>query len=153
MKIKIFIPVLLLPLLFAGCDDMFDKGDVEKTYDGPDVVEFFPLEQEVDIAEDATATIAVQLIGPQRNTDLAVNYSVDGTSSTATAGTHYNITTPSPVTIASGTSSVDIEVELIEGSLADGEEVTLVLNLEGGDGVDASANLDTSTLFITYNEP
>lgn len=153
MKIKILLISMLLPLLFIGCDDLFDKGEVEKTYDGPDVVEFFPLQQEVDLAEDATATIAVQLIGAQRTSDLSVSYSVDSGNSTAEAGTHYNITTPSPVTITSGSSSVDIEVDLIDGSLVDGEEVTLTLILEGGDGVEASANLDTSVLFITYNEP
>ena len=29
------LAVLLLPLLFMGCNDLFDKGDVEKSYDGP----------------------------------------------------------------------------------------------------------------------
>jgi len=144
MKIKILI-ALILPLLFLGCDDLFDEGDVRKTFDDIPQVEFKPLQQEVSTAS-GQATVAVQLIGPQRDSDLSVNFSV-GSNSTAQAGVHYSISTPSPVTIAAGSSSVDVVIELIEGSL-EGGSVDLFLNLEGGDGVPAAPNLDESRTII-----
>lgn len=145
MKTKLFI-IALLPLLLTGClNDLFDKGDTEKVYDGPPLLEFAPLQQEVNLT-DGTATVAVQLIGEQRDSGLAVSFSVNG-SSTAVAGTHYNITTSSPVTIAAGTSAVNIEIELIDGSLASGS-VNLILDLEGADGVNADPNLDQSRVII-----
>lgn len=146
MKIKILI-AFILPLLFLGCDmnDLFDEGDVRKTFDDDPQVEFKPLQQEVSAA-NGQATVAVQLIGPQRDSDLAVNFSVGGNSS-AQAGVHYNITTPSPVTISAGTSSVNVVVELIPGSVTDGP-VDLYLNLEGGTGVPAAPNLDESRTII-----
>lgn len=146
MKIKLLL-VAIIPLLFMGCiNDLFDEGDTLKSYDGPTVVGFFPTEQEVGVA-DGSEDVEIQLIGEQRSSDLAVSFSVSS-ESTAEAGVHYNITTSSPVTLSSGTSTVDVVVELIDGSLAAGEEVTLILTLEGGDGVDASVNQSTSTMFI-----
>jgi len=144
MKIKLLI-ALILPLLFLGCDDLFDEGEVRKTFDDIPQVEFKPLQQEVSAAS-GQATVAVQLIGPQRDSDLAVNFSVDG-NSTAQAGVHYSISTPSPVTISAGTSSVDVVIELVEGSLESGN-VDLFLNLEGGNGVPAAPNLSESRTII-----
>lgn len=126
-------------------NDLFDEGDVRKTFDDDPQVEFKPLQQEVSAAT-GQATVAVQLIGPQRDSDLAVNFSVGG-NSTAQAGVHYNITTPSPVTISAGTSVVNVVVELIPGSV-EGSPVDLYLNLEGGTGVPAAPNLDESRTII-----
>lgn len=145
MKIKLIIAAII-PLLFMSCDSIFDKGDVEKEYDGPPVVEFFPLEQERSLADDV-AIVKVQLIGEQRDAALPVNFSVSG-ESTAEAGVHYNLVSASPVTIQAGTSAVDVVIELVAGSLADGEEVLLILNLEGGEGVEASANLARANVYI-----
>lgn len=146
MKIKLII-LLVLPLLLTGClNDLFDKGDVEKTYDGPTVVGFFPLQREATLASGATS-VQVQLIGEQRTSDLAVSYTVSSTS-TAVAGTHYTITSPSPVTIAAGTSTVNIGINLIAGSLGAGQSGVLILELQGGDGVEASANLATARVII-----
>ncbi len=145
MKNKLLI-LAVLPLLFLGCDDMFDKGDTEKVYDGPAVVGFFPLEREVNVASGSTS-IQIQLIGEQRDSNLSVAFSVAGTS-TATAGTHFTIATSSPVTLESGTSTVNVVVNLIDGSLGAGEQVRLDLELEGADGVPASENLKVSRIFI-----
>ena len=146
MKKKLIL-LALLPLMFLGCDDLFDVGDTDKVYDGPPLLGFFPLQQEVN-QDDGTFTVEVQLIAEQRTSDLPVTFSVNG-SSTAVAGTHYNIVTPSPVTIAAGTSSVDIEIELIDGSLAAGaSSVTFILDLEGSTDVQADPNLDQSRTFI-----
>lgn len=146
MKKKLII-LALLPLMFLGCDDLFDVGDTDKVYDGPPLLGFFPLQQEVS-QDDGTITVEVQLIAEQRTSDLSVNYTVNG-SSTAVAGTHYNIVTPSPVTIAAGTSTVDIVIELIDGNLAANDaSVTLVLDMVGTDDVQADPNLDQSRTFI-----
>lgn len=146
MKSKLLI-LALLPLLFAGCNDLFDEGDANKVYDGPTVVGFFPLEREVSHAQ-GTTSIEVQLIGPQRDSNLSVNFSVDG-ESTAVAGTHYNLVSSSPVTLEAGTSTVNIQIQLIEDGVPEGEEVRLTLNLDGAsDGVEASENLKTSNIFI-----
>lgn len=146
MKKKLII-FALLPLMFLGCDDLFDVGDTDKVYDGPPLLGFFPLQQEVN-QDDGTFTVEVQLIAEQRTSDLPVNFTVNG-SSTAVAGTHYNIVTPSPVTIAAGTSTVDIEIELIDGSLAAGAaSVTLILDMVGTNDVQADPNLDQTRTFI-----
>lgn len=143
MKIKLLIAAITFPLLFIGCDmnALFDTGDTLKEYDGPPIVEFVPLLQEVSLS-DEQATVLVQLIGEHRSSDLAVSFSVDE-SSTAQAGVHYNLVTPSPVTLSANSSAVNIVIELIGGSIESGT-VELFLNLEGGDGVAASPNQSQS---------
>ncbi|PKD42859.1 Calx-beta domain-containing protein [Rhodohalobacter barkolensis] len=145
MKVKLLI-IALLPLLFASCDmnDLFDEGDTKKTYDGPAQVAFFPDEREVS-DDDGSTSIEIQLIGEQRDSDLAVSFSTEGD---AVAGTHYNVSTPSPITLEAGTSTVDIVIELIADSVPDGEEVQLILNLDGGDGVEVAENYKSSRIFI-----
>lgn len=147
MKIKLLI-IALLPLMLMGCDmnDLFDEGDANKVYDGPTVVGFFPLQQEV-AASSGTASVEVQLIGEQRNSALSVNFTVAG-SSTAQAGVHYNIVTSSPVSLPANASTVDVVIELIPDNLEAGQTVRLDLNLQGGDGVEASANLANAKIFI-----
>ena len=144
MKTKILSLVLVLPLLLTGCDSLFDKGDVEKVWEG-EQVGFFPLSNGTDLSDGGT-TIEVQLIGKQRSSDLTVNYSVDGTS-TAVAGTHYNALSGS-VTIPAGSNSADITITYIAASVPAGGEVELILNLDSAGDVDVAANLAQSTTFI-----
>lgn len=139
--------IALLPVFITGCESLFDIGDTEKSYSGPSVVEFFPLSRTVNVGTTASTTLAVQLIGPHRGSDLAVAYTVDATS-TAIAGTHYTLGTPSPVTVAANTSSANVVINLIAGSVPAGTEVRLILNLEGADGVAPSENLKRATIFI-----
>lgn len=143
---KIVFVVLFL-FTVVGCDSLFDEGDTEKTYDGPPQVAFFPLEREVSAGAGST-WIQVQLIGPHRTSDLSVTFSVSGTSS-AVAGTHFNIAS-SPVVISAGTSTVNINVDLIAGSVPEGEEVSLVLDLTGAnaDDVIVAENLKQSRIWI-----
>lgn len=115
MKNKIFSLLLLIPVLFVGCDDLFDKGDVEKTYDGPDQLAFFPLEDNNNLsATNNSTTIQVQLISKDgvASSDIAVNFSANA-SSTARAGTDYSFATPSPITISAGEASADITVNFV----------------------------------------
>lgn len=147
MKIKILI-LSMITLLLMSCDmnDLFDKGDAEKVYDGPTVVGFFPLQQEAELSS-GTASVEIQLIGEQRSAPLNVAFSVDG-SSTAQAGVHYNLVSSSPVTLPANSSTVDVQIELIPGSLESGQTGLLILNLEGAEGVDASENLSQARIFI-----
>ncbi|MGN8226046.1 Calx-beta domain-containing protein [Gracilimonas sp. BCB1] len=144
MKIKALI-LVLIPLLVVSCDSLFDKGDVEKKFSGPAQIEFKPLQQEAN-QNSGSFEVAIQLIGKQRGSDLTVSFSVDG-SSTAVDGTHYTLPSSS-ATIASGTSTATVTINLIDGNLASGEEVTLMLNLEDAGEVTAAPNLDQSTTFI-----
>jgi hypothetical protein len=141
-----FIALLLLTV--TGCDSLFDTGDTEKVYDGPPQVAFFPLQREVGAGAGST-WVQVQLIATAaRTSDLTINFSADGTS-TATAGTHYNIPSSS-VVLPAGQWTVNINVNLIAGSVPAGQERLLVLNLDGtnqGDVVIAD-NLKRSRIFI-----
>ncbi len=62
MKTKLLSLILLVPILLSGCD-LFDKGDVEKTYDDVDQLALFPLEDNNNLGINVTSTtIQVQLI-------------------------------------------------------------------------------------------
>lgn len=144
MKGKLLIFVII-PLLFFGCDDIFDSGDFEKTFDGLELG-FFPQQQEVTL-DQGQASVEVQLIGPQQESDTDINFSISE-ESTAVEGTHYDLATNSPVTLEAGTSTVDIVVDLIAGSLEEEEEVTLTFVLEDSEGIVASPNLLNSNMII-----
>ncbi len=139
------LAVFLLPLLFMGCDDLFDKGDVEKSYDGPDVVAFADLQSTVN--EGSSLTVEVQFISSQglANSDISVSVDVDG-ETTAPAST-YTLSTNS-VTISSGTATAEMTVDFpTNGDISDGDEVVLLLTISSND-VPPSENLDTKTIFI-----
>jgi len=144
MKSKLLI-LALIPLFALGCNDLFDTGDAEKVWDGLQLG-FFPLQQEVSLEDDDVATVEVQLIGAHQDSDVNVSFSVSG-ESTAVAGEHYNLVTSSPVTLSSGTSTVDIVVELIDESVESGS-VRLILDLADSDGIESAANLNRSTIII-----
>ncbi|WP_069132548.1 hypothetical protein [Rhodohalobacter halophilus] len=142
------IALAVATALFAGCD-VFDTGDTEKVFDMDPQVELKPLQNQTSLADGGTS-VAVQLIGEQRSDNLNVEYSIDA-ESTAEEGVHYEIVTPSPVTIESGTSATDIVIEYIEDSVDPGEELRLIINLDGTDAedVEPAGNLSTSTTFIS----
>jgi hypothetical protein len=133
-------------LLFTSCDSLFDNGDNEKVYGGPDVVGFFPLEQTISASTTSGTSVEVQLIGEQKTSDVSVSYAVHS-STTATSGTHYTVSGTS-VTIPANSSTADINVGLSPGDLTPGQEVKLVLELQGGSGLQASENLKLATIFI-----
>ena len=115
MKNRIVLLGLILPMLVIGCDSLFDKGDVEKTYDGPDQVGFFPLEDNNNLGcAVQSTTIQVQLISSNGTARSAVpvNFSAAG-GSTARATTDYSFGTPSPVTIAAGETTTDIDINFV----------------------------------------
>jgi len=146
-SIKKLLVIALLPLLVTGCDSLFDEGDVEREYDGATVVGLFPLTQDADEG-DGDVTIEVQLIGPQRSSDVNVTFSTTGT---AVAGTNYTVVGGTTVTIPANSSTADITLNIpADNGLNAGDEATILVNITGGD-VEASVNLATSTVFIAGN--
>ncbi len=143
---KITLYLVAFVLMFASCDSLFDEGDNTKVYTGPTVVGFFPLEQTVSASSTPGTTVEIQLIGEQRTSDLSISYGVHS-STTATAGTHYTVS-GSSATIAAGTSTANVNVSVAPGDLQAGQEVKLVLELQGGADVQPSENLKLSTIYI-----
>ncbi|HEX6982920.1 MAG TPA: hypothetical protein VF181_09175 [Balneolaceae bacterium] len=163
MKKSIKYTLLLLataPLLFAGCESLFNKGDVEKVYTGPDLVEFKPLTTEMQIVVDSlgnhsggVAELKVQLISAEglAESDVAVSFSVDG-SSTATDG-HYNLSATS-VTIPSGSATTSFTITVpSDANIAVGDEFTVILNMGEVSGAVAAENLDQAIVYIQGVEP
>lgn len=139
--------IALIPLMLVSCDSIFDEGDVEQSYDGPPVVAFFPLQTNARV-NNPEVSLEVQLIAPQREADLNVNFEVDTEASTAVEGTHFEFVDASPVTIEAGTSTTDLNILLLEDEDTD-EEVTLVVNITGTDAeVVPAENLRRATIFI-----
>ena len=139
--------LVVLPMMIMGCDTLFDKGDVEKSYDGPTQVAFFPLERQTRVVQGGT-TVDVQLIGPQRDSAVQVNVAANA-SSTAQVGVHYNAL-PTSVTIPANASTVTIPITYIAGSVPAGGEVTILLDITGvnDSAIEIAENLKRSTIFI-----
>lgn len=146
------VTVIVASLFLSGClNDLFEQEN-KRFQDNPKI-EFRPLDQVVSDSDvddfDPSEPLKVQLIGEQRSSDLSVSFVVDEESSTAEAGTHYNLATSSPITLPANSSVTGpIEIEVIENSVPDGEVVELVLVLQDADGVEAAENLKTYTLTI-----
>jgi hypothetical protein len=69
-------------------------------------------------------------------------------SSTAVEGTHYRFTAGSGYTIAAGTNFVDVPIEVMRSGFSVGQSVTLVLELEPGQGFGVSENYKRFTLTL-----
>jgi hypothetical protein len=78
-------------------------------------------------------SIRVNLVGPQRGTAITVNFAIDATS-TAVAGTHYNLITTNSVTIPANSSFGFIYFDVIDDNILPGEIWKLKFNLTGNDG-------------------
>jgi len=135
--------VVLLPLALGACDAL--QVDDRKFDDDPKI-EFQPLTQSADEG-DGTLTTTVQLIGPQRDSDLQVSFTV-ADSSTAESGTHYSLGSTT-ATIQANSSEAEVDIQVLDNGLDDGGEVVqLFLNLQDSQGVEAAENLDAYTLVI-----
>lgn len=149
MKNRITIKLLTLcmvSLLLSGClNDLFEQED--QTYQGDPQLEFRPQTDTFD-EDEGTISVLVQLIGPHQSSAITVNYEVNSAETDAVAGTHYELTTSSPVTIAPNSSSATIQIELNGTSLNEGEFRTLVLTLTSDNEVRPAANLRNYTLTI-----
>ncbi|MDX1672395.1 MAG: hypothetical protein R3211_08630 [Balneolaceae bacterium] len=146
IHIKLMI-IVLLPLFLGGClNELFEKRD--RTLRVPAQLAFSHTDLIVDEGA-GDVTIDVQLIARQMDTDLSASFVVDG-ASTASAGTHYTISTPSPVTIAANSSTAPLTVNVPDGPLTAGNNVQLILVLQDNSqaGVEASETQGTFTLTI-----
>src|SRR5690625_2970078 len=108
--------IISLALLLNSCSDIFTQPN--NIFQGQDQVVFKPTTNTVDARPDKNAepvkvSPTLQLISSKGtlDSDISIEFSIDD-SSTATAGIDYTITTPSPVTIASGKVSTPINIEV-----------------------------------------
>lgn len=146
-KIVQHFSIVLIVSLFilSGCSDLFPEKDL--TYQGETLVEFSPRDDTYN-EDEGEIEVRVQLIGPQRDSDLSIDFSVNSSETDAVEGTHYDLITSSPVTIPANSSWGTITIDLNGTSLDEGESRVLVLTLEGGGGVEPAENLKTYTLTI-----
>lgn len=158
MKLQYLTLILgMVALLFSGCD-LFEQRN--RTYDDDPVVEFFPLNQSLDEstldangASSADAPVEVQLIGPQRDSELTVSVSAFTDTSLsapgaelAEEGVHYRLPSTS-ATIPANSSQTTVNIEVLNNNIDDGDtNYILFLDLEGSDGVAAGENLDRHRL-------
>lgn len=131
--------------LLAGCNDLFDKGDTEKAYDGPDQVAFRTLENE--ITEGETQTLEVQFLSSEgeASSDVSVSLSVsaDGVSADS-----YSVSSTS-VTIPSGSTETTVTVETSDDpDLDSGDEATISLTIDSAEGAQVAPNFSTTTVFV-----
>ena len=151
--------VTIMTAATTGCEDLlFD--DPEHLYDGPPVVEFAPVLPAGNYARtitftrtataDQTSTVRVNYISEAPSSPVTGTITRVGTS-TAVQGTHYNITGNGTYTIAPGTNSVDIPIQILNAGFAPGQSVTLVLELTPGDGFGVSTKYKTFTFTLRRN--
>lgn len=150
MKSIKFLLVLLLSAGFmTGCFE-----DVDKTYQGPVVVEFTPVFNTGAVARtvtipatgSTTVPLQVQLVGPHQGSDTSVSFEVAGT---ATAGSMFTIA-GTTTTIPAGNSFGPINVEVNSAgfaALASGQTRTVVVTIVGGT-FQPSENYKTFTLTL-----
>lgn len=141
---KILSTIVLLSTLFlTGCFE-----DINKTYNGPTVVEF----NQAVIAAPAVGatyplvsvnrgvglqTTRINLVGAQRPNAETIKVSIDP-ATTATDGTHFKIVTSS-VTIPANSSFGDFQIDILAAPAQAGKTVNVVLVLEGN-GADIKPN-------------
>lgn len=151
----------VVALLFSGCD-LFEQRN--RTFDDDPLIEFFPLSQTVDESDldgagvsSAEVPIEIQLIGPQRDSELPVSISALTPSDTslsapgaqvAEEGVHYRLPSTS-ATIPADSSQTVINVEVLNNNQDDGgTNYILFLDLQGSQGVSAGENLDRHRMTI-----
>lgn len=153
-KLTLTIILLLVPLLFMSCD-IFDLRN--RVYTGEKLVEFYPPEgatvDEIDEASGDTVVVVkpkINLISPEglAQRDLQIPFTVGDSETTAVQGTHYNIITSSPLTIAKGTTSTKMQIEITANGLQPDETKVLFITLQGTDIVKPAANYKTFRIII-----
>ena len=146
---NLLLVALVFPLLLAGCSDLFDKGDTEKTFEGPDTVGFKPLQSEITEGDDLT--LEVQLISENgtASSDISVNISASVVSTPdGESFTSYSV--PSSATISSGEVATTVTLTTSDDPNLDGE-AQLEITLESANGAQVGENISTSTVFVAGN--
>jgi hypothetical protein len=88
----------------------------------------------------------VNLVGPQRNEALTVNYRVVATGTTAVSGTHY--TTGTSLVIPANSSFGELEIQIVNPGVSSATPVILILELIDSNGVIPSQNFKTIAVSI-----
>ncbi|MFB6247245.1 MAG: hypothetical protein ABEL97_01600 [Salinibacter sp.] len=149
---RFFRILLVLGLIgsLTACD-LFERRD--RTFQGDSKLEFFPLTATVDEGDIEAAggslslTTSIQLIGPQRDSELPITFTV-ADSSTAVEGTHYTLPSTS-ATLPADSSSVPVQVNVLDNNADDGDQnYVLFLNLQTSNGVAPAENLRTFRLTL-----
>ena len=139
----------LVAMLFVGCDSLFNDGEIR--YDGPTQVEFKPTSQSLTLGSNqgGTLSVNVQLIGEQRSQDLPLSFVVVDEETTAEEGVDYSLPSTS-VTIPADSSSAAVDITVSGQDLNTGEQVSLVLELQGNSdqNVQAAEELKRYTLTL-----
>ena len=96
-------------------------------------------------------SIRVNLVGALRSSPVTVNFVIDPTS-TAVAGTHYNLVTNSAVTIAANSSFAFIYFNVLDDNINSTESWKIKFGLTGADGgIKLSTNYAAFTRTIKVN--
>ncbi|MFB6098195.1 MAG: DUF4843 domain-containing protein [Salinibacter sp.] len=147
---RYLLALIVLGLSLTACDLLERRN---RKYTGEAKLEFFPLRQTVDEPDTLSkeVTVEIQLIGRQRDSDLPVSFTVDD-SSTAQAGTHYNLPSKS-ATIPANSSQTTVTIEVLSNEKNDSDtNYELFLTLQDSDKVEAAENLKTHSLTIRGTE-
>lgn len=137
--------VLAVPL--TGCFET-----ISGPYDGPPLVEFDQVAggYSADVPEGAgVISLRVNLIGPQQGSPITINVATtEGT--TAVEGTHYAFPNGATVTIPANASSGQLQIDILDDSLAADESGVLNLELTGSsDGtIEGADNFDDFSIQI-----
>lgn len=149
-SLSVLFAALLLGATFTACD-LTEPDD--RTLQEDPKLGWEPLTQFVEEGdvEDAGGTLTVtpdiQLIAPQRDSDLTVDFEV-ADSTTAVEGTHYTLSSTS-ATISANTSTAEVSIDVLDNDADDGGEVyELFLVLQSSEDVEPAENFKTYTLTL-----
>lgn len=138
----------LAGLLSLSACDFFEQDDY--SYQDDPRLAFAQSEAETESADEGDGTVMaeVQLIGPQRDSDLQFTYTVVDSLTDADAGEEYTLSSTSG-TIPAGESITQIPIEVLDNDRDDGDtSYTLELALNDTDEVEAAEVLRFYTLII-----
>lgn len=148
-SLRCLLVLAVLGFSVTACD-AFERRD--RSYQENPKLEFDPLSATVDESESGTATVTVNvnLIGPRQSSPVDVSFAADDSSS-AQAGTHFNLPSTS-ASIEADSSSTEVTIEVLGNDQDDGgSNYVLYLSLQDpndGDNIEPATNLRTHTLTI-----
>lgn len=105
---------------------------------------------EAGATENQTVTLRLQYAGEQHPEDMTGTFAVDEQNSDAVEGEHFEIVSGTTVTIPAGSNlSEEIEIEIVSGSIQNGEELNLVLLITNEGDIPPMENYKEFNLFIS----
>jgi len=143
MRLLKLLLVVGLVTSLSACD-VFEQR--ERTFDDDPKLEFFPLQASGSEADAPnTLNVEIQLIGPQRESDLDVSFSVDD-STTAEQGTHFRLPA-NTATIPANSSQTTVQIQVLDDTIDNGGETLQVfMSLDDENEVEPAENLKTFRL-------